>query len=112
MELVRHQPAIICSDNRSYPALSLVALMNGTGETGLVLQRGAGPLDAPWMLSGRSQAFPAIPLDENGDIRIPWKTASSQLHQLVRRRRARRPRAGWPVEWRVGAGGQQRFRTP
>jgi adenylate cyclase len=47
--------------------------MNGTGETGLVLQRGAGPLDAPWMLSGRSQAFPAIPLDENGDIRIPWK---------------------------------------
>jgi adenylate cyclase len=47
--------------------------MNGTGETGLVLQRGAGPLDAPWMLSGRSQAFPAIPLDENGDIRIPWR---------------------------------------
>jgi adenylate cyclase len=71
--LVRHQPAIICSDNRSYPALSLVALMNGTGETGLVLQRGASPLDAPWILSGRSQAFPAIPLDENGDIRIPWK---------------------------------------
>ncbi|MBK7991595.1 MAG: adenylate/guanylate cyclase domain-containing protein [Comamonadaceae bacterium] len=71
--LVRHQPAIICSDNRSYPALSLVALMNGTGETGLVLQRGASPLDAPWMLSGRSQAFPAIPLDENGDIRIPWR---------------------------------------
>jgi adenylate cyclase len=71
--LVRHQPAIICSDNRSYPALSLVALMNGTGETGLVLQRGASPLDAPWMLSGRSQAFPAIALDENGDIRIPWK---------------------------------------
>jgi adenylate cyclase len=71
--VVRHQPAIICSDNGSYPALSLVALMNGTGETGLVLQRGASPLDAPWMLSGRSQAFPAIPLDENGDIRIPWK---------------------------------------
>ncbi|MBK7117536.1 MAG: adenylate/guanylate cyclase domain-containing protein [Comamonadaceae bacterium] len=71
--LVRHQPAIICSDNGAYPALSLVALMNGTGETGLVLQRGAGPLDAPWMLSGRSQAFPAIPLDENGDIRIPWR---------------------------------------
>jgi adenylate cyclase len=71
--VVRLQPAIICSDNGSYPALSLVALMNGTGETGLVLQRGAGPLDAPWMLSGRSQAFPAIPLDENGDIRIPWR---------------------------------------
>jgi adenylate cyclase len=71
--VVRLQPAIICSDNGSYPALSLVALMSGTGETGLVLQRGASPLDAPWVLSGRSQAFPAIPLDENGDIRIPWK---------------------------------------
>ncbi|OQC14721.1 adenylate/guanylate cyclase domain-containing protein [Candidatus Skiveiella danica] len=71
--VVRLQPAVICSDNGAYPALSLVALMNGTGETGLVLQRGAGPLDAPWMLSGRSQAFPAIPLDENGDIRIPWR---------------------------------------
>jgi adenylate cyclase len=112
MEWSGYQPAIICSDNGSYPALSLVALMNGTGETGLVLQRGASPLDAPWMLSGRSQAFPAIPLDENGDIRIPWRAASPQLHQLVRRRRARRPGAGWPVEWRVGARRQQRLRAP
>lgn len=71
--MVRHQPAVICHEGLSYPALSLVALMNGTAETGLVMQRGASLLDAPWTLIGRSQALPAIPLDENGDIRIPWK---------------------------------------
>jgi adenylate cyclase len=80
--IVRHQPAIICHDNKSYPALSLVALMNGTAEAGLVLQRGAGPLDAPWILSGRNQALPPIPLDENGDIRIPWKLRPQSLFSV------------------------------
>lgn len=56
--------------------------MNGTAETGLVLQRGASPLDAPWILSGRNQALPAIPLDENGDIRIPWRLHPQSLISL------------------------------
>ena len=71
--IVRHQPAIVCHGGLSYPALGLVALANGTAEKGLVLQRGVGPLDAPWILQGRSRALPAVPLDENGDIRVAWK---------------------------------------
>ena len=80
--VVRHQPAIICHDGLSYPALSLAALMNGTAETGLILQRGASPIEAPWILSGRSQALPAVPLDENGDIRIPWRLHPHSLISL------------------------------
>lgn len=69
--VMRHQPAIICHGSRSYPALGIAALLHGTGEHQLTLQRG-GWLQAPWMLiPGGNLA--AIPLDERGDIRIPWR---------------------------------------
>lgn len=69
--VMRHQPAIICHGNRSYPALGIAALLHGAGEHQLTLQRG-GWLQAPWMLiPGGNLA--AIPLDERGDIRIPWR---------------------------------------
>ena len=71
--IVRQQPAIVCHGGLSYPALSLAALMNGTAETGLVLRRGVSPLDAPWILQGRTMALPAVPLSDSGDIRVPWK---------------------------------------
>ena len=69
--VMRHQPAIICHGSRSYPALGIAALLHGAGERQLTLQRG-GWLQAPWMLiPGGNLA--AIPLDERGDIRIPWR---------------------------------------
>ncbi len=71
--IVRQQPAIVCHGGSSYPALSLAALLYGTAETGLVLRRGISPLDAPWILEGRTQALPSVPLSESGDIRVPWK---------------------------------------
>ncbi len=70
---MRHQPAIICYAGRSYPALAIAALLHGTGDTQLHLQRG-GWLQAPWLLTpGSGAAAAPIPLDERGDLRIPWR---------------------------------------
>lgn len=70
--VLRHQPAIICEAGRSYPALAIAALMRGSGETSLTLQRGHSWLAAPWTLAGANQALARIPLDERGDLRIAW----------------------------------------
>jgi adenylate cyclase len=70
--VVRHQPAVICWADQSYPALSLAAMMQGTGEKTLSLQRGNW-LEAPWLLQGGSQAVGKIPLDERGDMRVSWR---------------------------------------
>ena len=69
---VRHQPAIICWADQSFASLSLAAMMQGTGEKTLTLQRG-GWLDAPWVLSGGNQAIGDVPLDERGDMRVSWR---------------------------------------
>lgn len=71
--MVRHQPAVVCFDNKAYAALGLVALMKGSSEKDLVLERGTGWLDAPWTLRGVSPSFPPVPLDRRGDLRIPWR---------------------------------------
>jgi adenylate cyclase len=71
--LVRHVPAVICHQGKSYPALAISALMRATHETGLVLQKGRTWLDAPWVLSGKNLPLAAIPLDHRGDLRVPWR---------------------------------------
>lgn len=71
--LVRHQPAVICYQGKSYPALGLAALLRGTGGHALALERGNGWLDAPWRLTGPSLSAGAIPLDDRGDLRVSWK---------------------------------------
>ncbi len=71
--LVRHVPAVICYQGKSYPALALAGLMRATSEQGLVLQKGQSWLDAPWLLSGKNLPIGAIPLDERGDMRVPWR---------------------------------------
>ena len=69
--VMRHQPAVICMGARAYPALALAALMQGSGSAGLTLQRG-GWLQAPWLL-GAAAAPGGVPLDQRGDMRIPWR---------------------------------------
>lgn len=69
--VMRHQPAVICLGARSYPALGLAAMMQGSGDGALTLQRG-GWLQAPWLLGG-SAALGSVPLSEQGDLRIPWR---------------------------------------
>ena len=70
--VVRHQPAIICWADQSYPSLSLAAVMNGSGDKTLKLERGTW-LEAPWHLTSGNQVLSKIPLDERGDIRVPWR---------------------------------------
>lgn len=69
--VMRRQPAIICHGGRSYPALGIATLLRGAGEQQLTLQRGSW-LQSPWVLNLGGN-LGAIPLDERGDIRIPWR---------------------------------------
>lgn len=71
--LVRQVPAVICHEGKSYPALSITALMRATSDHGLVLQKGASWTDPAWLLTGKNLPVGAIPLDERGDMRVPWR---------------------------------------
>jgi adenylate cyclase len=71
--LVRHVPAIICHKGQSYPSLPLAALMRAVGENQLALQKGEHLLDAPWTLTGKNLPAGPIPLDDRGDMRVPWR---------------------------------------
>lgn len=79
--VVRHQPAVICWADKSYPALALAALMQGTDEKTLNLQRG-GWLDAPWLLTGGNQTLGRIPLSERGDLRVSWHLSPGSFISL------------------------------
>lgn len=70
--VVRHQPAIICLQGKSYPSLAIASLMRATSETTLLLQRG-GWWDAPWTLGSAAQALPSLPLDDRGNMRVAWR---------------------------------------
>lgn len=80
--IVRQQPAVLCFAGNAYPALALSALMAATGEPRLVLQRGSGVWGPPWQLASPNQVFAPIPLDERGDIRIPWTLHPSSYISL------------------------------
>lgn len=69
--VMRHQPAIICMGSRAYPALALAALMHAGAEPRLNLQRGHW-LQAPWLLTVNA-VLGTVPLNEQGDLRIPWR---------------------------------------
>ena len=69
---VRHVPAVICFQGKPYPALGLAALMRGTADRSLTLERGSGIFEPPWRLVVPSIAPGFIPLDERGDLRVSW----------------------------------------
>jgi adenylate cyclase len=71
--VLRHQPAVVCYEGRAYPALALAALLQGTGDATVSLERGGGLLDAPWRLVVPALPGGAIPLDARGDVRLPWR---------------------------------------
>lgn len=69
--VMRHQPAVICMGTHAYPALALSALIQGGGVSDMQLQRGDWT-QAPWLL--KAATFPdGVPLDQRGDLRIPWR---------------------------------------
>jgi adenylate cyclase len=70
--VLRQQPAVVCFDGGAYPALALAALMQASGETALALERGDPWLGPPWRLVAPRLPGGAVPLDERGDLRLPW----------------------------------------
>lgn len=77
---VRHVPALVCLNQKSYPALALAALMAGT-EAGkqLMLTAGQGWLAPDWQLTLPSLPDQPVPLDAEGNLRVPYRLAPSGL---------------------------------
>lgn len=71
--LVRQQPAIICFGGKAYPALSLAAVMAGSGSSSLVLKRATGLFEPDWQLGSTALPQDGIPLDSRGDLRVSWR---------------------------------------
>lgn len=71
--LVRHQPAVICHRDGSYPALGIAALMKAAGATTLAVERGTHWLDPAWRLTAPQLVPGPVPLDSRGDLRIAWR---------------------------------------
>ena len=76
--VLRTEPAIICHDNRAYPALDIAALMQLSGESTLALQQGKWN-ESAWQLTGDNLVPQKIPLDHRGDIRFPWRLPTSSF---------------------------------
>lgn len=71
---VRHLPAIVCHDNRGYPALGIAALLAAAGAPpALTLEPGAGWLAPAWRLTHPALPGIGVPLDRSGDVRIPYR---------------------------------------
>jgi adenylate cyclase len=70
--VVRQQPAILCFQDKAFPALGIAAAGQGAQSRSWALQRGKGWTEAPWSLSSASSTFEPVPLNEVGDIRVPW----------------------------------------
>ncbi len=71
---VRKQPAVICHNNRAYAALFLEALRRegGGAPSSLSLSEGKGLFGAPWHIEGLALSPRPLPLDSDGNVRIPW----------------------------------------
>ena len=79
--VLRTQPAVICHNNRAYPALDIAALMQLSGESTLALQEGKWN-ESAWQLTGANLIPQNIPLDRQGDVRFPWRLPTSSFVSL------------------------------
>lgn len=70
--VVRQQPAVLCYQNKAYPALAIAAATQGSGTLAWALERGRSWSDPAWQLAPEPATLPAIPLADNGDMRVPW----------------------------------------
>ena len=85
---IRHQPAFVCKDGKTYPALFVVALAKALGQrsgafgpdalASLTIEEGTGT-GPRWWLRGLPLPGYGIPLNARGEVRIPWWTPSKQF---------------------------------
>lgn len=79
---VRRVPALVCFGQRNYPALALAGLLaldNPATAVPLMAEPGSRPWDPAWTLTLSGMPGVRVPLDANGDIRVPYHKARSSL---------------------------------
>lgn len=70
--MVRRQPAVICNQGKPYPALFVAVLAQALGRPAISLETGSGLFAPVRELSGPSLDKRGIPLDAQGNVRVPW----------------------------------------
>ena len=71
---VRRLPALICFQNRTYPALGLAALLKSAAVAPtLGIAPGAGWLEPAYRLTHSALPGVQVPLDANGDVRLSYR---------------------------------------
>ncbi|WP_306604987.1 CHASE2 domain-containing protein [Azonexus sp.] len=70
--VIRHQPGIICDQGKAYPALFIAALGQALDKPELRFEAGRGLFGPDWQLYGPSLTRDGLPLDDQGNVRIPW----------------------------------------
>lgn len=80
--IIRRQPAIVCADNKAYPALFIAALGQALASPQVRLDKGSGLLAPPWELTGPSLQENGLPLDAQGNVRIPWSLSPAGFISL------------------------------
>ena len=80
--VVRHLPAVLCYQGQSYATLGIAALMQAVGDPTLTLRRGTNWFDPAWQIQGARGALPPIPLQQQGDILVPWHQHPSNFISL------------------------------
>ncbi|HWI84505.1 adenylate/guanylate cyclase domain-containing protein [Ramlibacter sp.] len=79
---VRRVPAVVCFGQRNYPALALAGLLaldDAANAVPLRAEPGSRPWDAAWTVTLSTMPGVRIPLDANGDIRVPYRKARSGI---------------------------------
>ncbi len=77
---IRSVPAMICYEHQAYPALALAALVEGTGESSAYKLKTEGSwLEPVAALTHPALAGYAIPLNDQGNILLPWWTDRSAI---------------------------------
>ncbi|MHB1121614.1 MAG: CHASE2 domain-containing protein [Ramlibacter sp.] len=79
---VRRVPALVCFGQRNYPALALAGLLaldNPAAAVPLQVEPGSRPWDPAWTLTLSGTPGLRVPLDANGDIRVPYHKARRSL---------------------------------
>lgn len=80
--VVRHLPAVLCYQGQSYATLGIAALMQAVGDSTLTLRRGTNAFDPAWQIQGARGALPPVPLQQQGDILVPWHQKPSNFISL------------------------------
>lgn len=69
---LRRQPALICYQDKVYPALFIVALSKALSVGVSPIEAGTGLLAPAWRLPSPSFEKSGLPLDSQGLVRVPW----------------------------------------